>query len=109
MAFLGLGKPRKLEDLKIDDLRRERVKQEMEQDMLLTAIQRAQQEYDRLLEMASEPGVNDAERNVAAYRMSHASPRGGCWGRGGRFRGSLGLEDQLTFAVRRRQTLVGGI
>ena len=75
MPFLGLGKPRKLEDLKIDDLRKERVKQEMEQDMLLTAIQRAQQEYDRLLEMASEPGVNDAERNVAAYRMSHAAKR----------------------------------
>ena len=75
MAFLGLGKPRKLEDLKIDDLRKERVKQGMEQDMLLTAMQRAQQEYDRLLEMASEPGANDAERNVAAYRMSHAAKR----------------------------------
>ena len=75
MTFLGLGKPRKLEDLKIDDLRKERVKQEMEQDMLLTAIQRAQEEYDRLLEMASEPGVSNAERNVAAYRMSHASKR----------------------------------
>ena len=75
MAFWGLGKPRKLEDLKISDLRKERMQQEMEQDMLLTAMQRAQKEYDRLLGVASETGVSDAERNVAAYRMSHALKR----------------------------------
>ena len=27
------------------------------------------------MEAASEPGITDAERNVAAYRMSHASRR----------------------------------
>ena len=41
MAFLGLGKPKNLEDLKLDDLRKERVGQEMEQDLLLTAMLRA--------------------------------------------------------------------
>ncbi len=75
MAFLGLGKPKTLEDLKIDDLRKERVELEMEQDLLLTTMLRAQEEYDRQLDAASEPGIIDAERNVAAYRMSHASRR----------------------------------
>lgn len=75
MALLGLGKARKLEDLKIDDLRKEREHQEIEQDLLLMVMQRAQEEYDRQLEMASEPGVSGAERNVAAYRMSHAAKR----------------------------------
>ena len=75
MAFLGLGKPKTLEDLKIDELRKERVALEMEQDLLLTTMLRAQEEYDRQLEAASEPGITDAERNVAAYRMSHASRR----------------------------------
>ena len=75
MAFMRAKKPKNLEDLNIDDLRKERMKQEMEQDLLLTTMQRAQQEYERLLEMASEPGVSNAERNVAAYRMSHASKR----------------------------------
>lgn len=75
MVFTRAKKAKKLEDLNIDDLRKERTKQEMEQDLLLTTMRRAQQEYDRLLEMASEPGVSNAERNVAAYRMSHAAKR----------------------------------
>ena len=75
MAFMRAKKPKNLEDLNIDDLRKERMKQELEQDLLLTTMQRAQQEYERLLEMASEPGVSNAERNVAAYRMSRASKR----------------------------------
>ena len=75
MVFTKAKKAKRLEDLNIDDLRRERTKQEMEQDLLLTTMRRAQKEYDRLLEMASEPGVSNAERNVAAYRMSHAAKR----------------------------------
>ena len=75
MIFTKTKKAKKLEDLNIDDLRKERMKQEMEQDLLLTTMRRAQQEYDRLLEIASEPGVSNAERNVAAYRMSHAAKR----------------------------------
>ena len=69
MGILGFGRANKLEDLKIDDLRRERVVQEVEQDNSLKAIRRAQQEYDRRLQLASEPGVPDAEKDVAAYRM----------------------------------------
>ncbi len=80
MSILGFGRARKLEDLKIDDLRKEKVVQEVEQDKLLTAVRRAavrraQEEYDRRLEIASVPGVGDAERDVAAYRMSQASKR----------------------------------
>ena len=72
MGILGFGRANKLEDLKIDDLRRERVVQEVEQDNSLRAIRRAQQEYDRRLQLASEPGVSAAERDVAAYRMKLA-------------------------------------
>ncbi len=72
MGILGFGRANKLEDLKIDDLRRERVVQEVEQDNSLRAIRRAQQEYDRRLQLASEPGVSDAEKDVAAYRMKIA-------------------------------------
>ena len=75
MAFLGFGRAKKLEDLNVKDLRKERVKQEVEQDKLLTAIRRAQQEYDRRLELASEPGVGNSEKDVAAYRMSLATKR----------------------------------
>ena len=72
MGILGFGRANKLEDLKIDDLRRERVVQEVEQDNALKTIRRAQQEYDRRLELASEPGVSTSERDVAAYRMKIA-------------------------------------
>ena len=75
MAFLGFGRAKKLEDLNVKDLRKEKVKQEVEQDKLLTAIRRAQQDYDRRLELASEPGVGNAEKDVAAYQMSLASKR----------------------------------
>ncbi len=77
MGILGFGKARKLEDLKIADLRKERVVQEVEQDKLLTAVRRAQEDYDRRRDFASEPGVNDAEKSVAAYRMSQAAKRKG--------------------------------
>ena len=72
MGILGFGRANKLEDLKIDDLRRERVVQEVEQDNALKTIRRVQQEYDRRLGLAAEPGVSAAERDVAAYRMKIA-------------------------------------
>lgn len=75
MGILGFGKAKKLEDLKVGDLRKEKVVQEVEQDKLLTRIKRSQEDYDRRLEIASEPGVIEAERIVAAYRMSQASKR----------------------------------
>ncbi len=75
MALFGFGTAKKLEDLKIDDLRKERTRQEVRQDRLLLTIRRAQEEYDRRLDIASEPGKNSAERQVAAYRMSEARKR----------------------------------
>ena len=77
MGILGFGKAKKLGDLKTGDLRKERVVQEVEQDKLLTRIRRAQEDYDRRLEIAAERGVSEAERNVAAYRMSQAAKRKG--------------------------------
>ena len=75
MGILGFGRAKKLEDLKIRDLRKEKIKLEVEQDKRLTTIRRAQDEYDRRRDIASEPGVGEAERSVAAYRMSQASKR----------------------------------
>lgn len=75
MGILGFGRAKKLEDLKMGDLRKERVVQEVEQDRQLGAIKRLQQEYDRRLEVASDPGVGSAERDVHAYQMSIASKR----------------------------------
>ena len=75
MGILGFGRAKKLEDLKMGDLRKERVRLEVEQDKRLTTIRRAQEEYDRRRDMASEPGVSEAERSVAAYRMSQALKR----------------------------------
>ena len=75
MGILGFGKARKLEDLKIRDLRKERLVQEVQQDQLLTRVRRAQGEYDGLLDAATEPGLSDAEIDVAAYKMDLASRR----------------------------------
>ena len=75
MGILGFGRARKLEDLKIKDLKKERLVQEVQQDQLLTRLRRAQQEHDGLLEAASEPGLGDAEIDVAAYKMDMASRR----------------------------------
>ena len=75
MGILGFRRAKKLNDLKIGDLRKEKIKQEVEQDKRLTTIRRAQQEYDRRRDAASEPGVSEAERSVAAYRMSQAAKR----------------------------------
>ena len=73
MGILGFGRAKKLEDLKMGDLRKERVVQEVEQDKLMRAIKRAQEAYDRRLSQASQPGAGSAERDVHAYHMSVAS------------------------------------
>ena len=73
MGILGFGRAKKLEDLKMEDLQKERVVQEVEQDKQLRAIKRLQEEYDRRLELASQPDVGSAERDVHAYQMSIAS------------------------------------
>ena len=70
MGILGFGGVTKLEDLKKSDLKKERLTQEVKQDQLLVRVRHAQEQYDSLLEVASEPGLSDAEVDVAAYKMS---------------------------------------
>ena len=70
MGILGFGGVTKLEDLKVTDLRKERLTQEVKQDQLLARVRHAQEQNDSLLEVASEPGLSDAEVDVAAYKMS---------------------------------------
>ena len=69
MGILWFGNVKSIEDFKIKDLRSERLRQEVEQDQLLGRMRRAQDEFDGILDAASEPGLNDAERDVAAYKM----------------------------------------
>ena len=70
MGILGFGRVTKLEDLKVTDLKKERLTQEVKQDQLLARVRHAQEQYDSLLEVASEPGLSDADVDVAAYKMS---------------------------------------
>ena len=70
MGILGFGNATKLEDLKVNDLKKERLTQEVRQDQLLVRIRHAQEQYDSLVQSASEPGMNDAEIDVAAYKLS---------------------------------------
>jgi uncharacterized protein YjbK len=70
MGILGFGGATKLEDLKVKDLKNERLTQEVKQDQLLVRIRHAQEQHEALLEVASEPGLNDGEIDVAAYKMS---------------------------------------
>ena len=72
MGILGFGSVAKLEDLKVNDLKKERLTQEVKQDQLLTRLRTAQDQYDGLLEAASEPGLNNAEIDAAAYKMEMA-------------------------------------
>ena len=75
MGILGFGKAKKLEDLKVNDLKKERLVQEVQQDQLVTKIRRAQEEHDGLLDAASEPGLSDGAVDVAAYKMDLVSKR----------------------------------
>ena len=70
MGILGFGGVTKLEDLKIKDLKKERLTQEVKQDQLLVRIRRTQEQYDSLLEAASEPGLGEGEIDVSAYKLS---------------------------------------
>ena len=70
MGILGFGNATKLEDLKVNDLKKERLTQEVRQDQLLVRIRHAQEQYASLEQSASEPGMNDAEIDVAAYKLS---------------------------------------
>jgi hypothetical protein len=75
MGILWFGNVKSIEDFKVKDLRSERLRQEVEQDQLLSRMRRAQDEFDGLLDAASEPGLSDAERDVAAYKMDWSSKR----------------------------------
>ena len=73
MAILWFSKATKLEDFKVKDLRKERLVQEVQQDQLVTRMRHAQDEYDGILAAAAEPGLGDAELDIAAYKMEQAS------------------------------------
>lgn len=75
MAILWFGKAKNLESLKVGDLKKERLVQEVQQDQLVTRIRRAQDERDGMLDAASEPGLTEAEVDIAAYKMDLAGKR----------------------------------
>jgi len=75
MAILWFNKARKIEDFKTNDLRKERIAQEVQQDQLVTRMRRAQDEHDGTLAAAAEPGLSDADLDIAAYKMEQASKR----------------------------------
>ena len=73
MGLFGFGRARKLQDLKVGDLKKERLTQEVKQDQLIVRIRHAQEQHDGLLESASEPGVTDGEVDTAAYKMGQVN------------------------------------
>lgn len=75
MAILWFGKANNLEALKVGDLKKERLVQEVQQDQLVTRLRRSQDEYDGLLDAASEPGLTEAELDIAAYKMDVTQKR----------------------------------
>ncbi len=75
MGILWFAGAKKLEDLKVKDMRKERIRQEVDQDQLITRIRRAGGEYEGYLDAASEPGTTNAEIEVAAYKMDRAMRR----------------------------------
>jgi len=75
MGVLWFSKAVKLEDLKSSELRKERLVQQVQQDQLLSRMKRAQDEHDGILAATIEPGIGDAELDIAAYKMEVASKR----------------------------------
>ena len=73
MGIFGFGGVTKIQDLKVKDLKKEHIVQEVKQDQLLGRIRHAQEQYDGLLQSASEPGATDSEIDVAAYKMGQVS------------------------------------
>ena len=73
MGLFGFGKVRKIQDLSIKDLNKERIKQEVKQDQLLARIRKAGEQCDALLESASEPGMTDGDIDAASYRKDQIS------------------------------------
>jgi hypothetical protein len=73
MGLFGFGKAKRLQDLNVDELKRERLTQEVKQDQLVVRMKHAQEQYDGLLEAASEPGLSDGEIDAAAYKMGQVT------------------------------------
>lgn len=57
MGIFGFGGVTKIQDLKVKDLKKEHIVQEVKQDQLLGRIRHAQEQYDGLLQSASEQGL----------------------------------------------------
>ncbi len=75
MGLLWFGNAKGIGDLKIKDLRKERIRQDVEQDHLVARIKAAGSQYDGYLDAASEPRTSEAEVEVAAYKMDRAMKR----------------------------------
>ena len=75
MALLWFGKATRLGDFKTTDLEKEKLIQQVQYDQLLSRQRRAADETQSLLEAASEPGITESEKDLAAYKMSRAEKR----------------------------------
>ncbi len=75
MAILWFGKATRLAEFKVKDLEKEKLVQQVQYDQLLNRQRRAGAEVEGLLESASEPGITDSEKDLAAYKMSRAEKR----------------------------------
>ena len=70
MSLFGFGKAKKIQDLKVKDLKKEKINQEVKQEQLLSRIGKSGEQYESILESTSEQGLSDGEIDAAAYRMS---------------------------------------
>ena len=75
MGFLWFGKGTKLADFKLKDLESEKLVQQVAYDQLLARQRRALEEHEGLLVAAATPGTSDAEKELAAYKMSRVTKR----------------------------------
>jgi hypothetical protein len=73
MGLFGFGQARNIQDLSIKNLHKERIGQEVKQDQLLARIRKAGEQFDALLESASEPGMTDGDIDAASYSMAQIS------------------------------------
>ena len=70
MGLFGFGKAKTIQDLKVKDLKKEKINQEVKQEQLLSRIRTSGEQYESILESTSEQGLSDGEIDAAAYRMS---------------------------------------
>ena len=75
MAILWFGKETKLDDFKRKNLEKERLLLQVSYDQLVARQRHASEEHDNILAAAQAPGVSDAEKELAAYKMDRATKR----------------------------------